>query len=470
MTLGARISAALIGLLLVVQPAWAQNAASSVSKLNLDLKIPLSVLEEAANRNLPESFSQSGTGPDKCGRVFGARVCIGTRYSYEVRRTAPIKLSRAGDRLRGNIGLAISGKGGFRGDGARLVGLNAKNFRAAAEITGDIALTVSPDWCVRANATFQYRWTSSPRVEIIGGVWIDIEGAVKGEVDKAMRDLERRVQQAVPCEVTRAAVAKIWPRTSLPFQVGGQTLYLNIDPSALGRPVVTLQDDLVSLSLAARAATSLASRRGPEEAKPDLPNATDMAADHGRVDLSIPIRIDQSILQDALSQAVAGRRFEGSTPAGSYDVQLSQTSLSLHSDRMEMSARLEGRMPLAGEAAGRVTFRGRPVHDPGGNVVVRDPDVSLDLEGGVASVLDTPLSLAFNSLLGEIVAIDAEKARAEVRKGLSEALADLSKTGGIAFSLNEVRMTIERFAAVEGAVEARVRLTGRLDAEVTVLQ
>ncbi len=153
------------------------------SDVALRLKVPFETLRTGLENSVPREYNSGDLdGGDVClevGIIFRVKICVGTRYQFHAQRS-PFSLARTGDAVRVSTHVAVDGNGGFKGDIAPPFGLHAKAFRAAANLYADVRLAIEPNWCLAVDLQPSYSWTDSPKVEIVSGLWVDIEGAVRG--------------------------------------------------------------------------------------------------------------------------------------------------------------------------------------------------------------------------------------------------------------------------------------------------
>lgn len=86
-------------------------------------------------------------GPVNLGgwNIVKVDVKAGMRYEGVVRRGA-LSVTGSGNTVLVALPIQISGNGGLRGDGARVLGRQAKNFRAALILRVRLSVDVNPDW------------------------------------------------------------------------------------------------------------------------------------------------------------------------------------------------------------------------------------------------------------------------------------------------------------------------------------
>ena len=112
------------------------------SVIALRVDVPFALIRNAANHAIPAEYRFEGTGPD----AADGWIKVGTRYEGTVRRAGEVSVTGTGNTMTVALPIAITGNGGFRGDGARLVGLDKKNFRAGLILKVRVSVVINPDW------------------------------------------------------------------------------------------------------------------------------------------------------------------------------------------------------------------------------------------------------------------------------------------------------------------------------------
>src|SRR5690606_3443518 len=150
------------------------------------ITIPLTQAIQATNAALPRTYGQDwSNGPDACADLGAlGKHCVGTKYKYKVSRGDIAIVPVSTNAIKLSMVVSVDGQGGFRGTGAELLKLDAKNFDAAAKV--DIVLTpkIGQDWCPTIEVTPSYNWTKNPRVEIVSRVNVEVSGKVDDAINE----------------------------------------------------------------------------------------------------------------------------------------------------------------------------------------------------------------------------------------------------------------------------------------------
>lgn len=297
------------------------------SSLQVKLAIPHAVLERVADREMPSRIRFAGRGDDVCVDLGLTRPCVGTRYDATLERLDGIAVEREGRDLSVVLPVAVGGDGGFRGDGARLLGLDARNFRARARVRVGLSIALAPDWCPQVEARPSSEWIDSPRLEIVDGVWIDIGSQVGGLIDGALAGLAEEIEKAVPCSPVRDAVRELWQVRSIPLDLQGDDGFLNVSPRSLRLTPPTVTDETTELSVDVEATTEISTRPlATTTERPLPPQGASTASQVARffqrrnapdvLDLALVIRVDYDTLSRRIATALEEQTFDFDTAGG----------------------------------------------------------------------------------------------------------------------------------------------------------
>lgn len=218
------------------------------STIGVMASVPLAKISGLLNASMPATYSNSGNGGDVC-KTFGyripmpfgdikdeKRVCVGTRYSVNVTRSATAAVEPVDERtIRISFPIDVSGNGGFRGTLADMSGLDAKNFRASMRVWADVTPRISEDWCPILDVNVGYSWNDSPKVEIVSGVWVDIKSQVEDAISGQLPQIVDSARNIIDCGNFRTKIADSFRTKSVPISgANGQQAYLNIIPKDVG--------------------------------------------------------------------------------------------------------------------------------------------------------------------------------------------------------------------------------------------
>ncbi|RVG01813.1 DUF4403 family protein [Sinorhizobium meliloti] len=439
------------------------------SKIGVRLAVPYSVLQTAINQRLPYSFSKAENGPNYCADIVFVEVCVGTRYQFTANRT-DVTVSRNGDRLHVKMGVAVRGRGGFRGSGADLLDLDAKNFRAAANISADVGVSIGPDFCPVATATPTLDWTENPRVEIVSRVWISLANALEGSVGDMLNDLSRDIQLALPCDKVRAEVARVWRGYDFPVALpDGSQVHVLLTPREIATSGLVVDDAEMRIAAEVVGATEVAT--APREiATPPLPTLGGVGDAPGAIDISLPINAGYDFLGKQAMSQFGGKPIEVDTPLGKGTVTINGAEIYPAGEKVAVALDFTADLPTYFlDVSGKIYAVGKPVIDETGmKLGISDFDYSRILDNDLWEIL----SAAFESKLKDMVArdgvFDLTSMAQDGAAKLQEAIADPANTGGLKLEVTNFSSRIDAIVPQEQSLTAVVNVKANLDSEVTL--
>jgi hypothetical protein len=434
------------------------------SAVALRLRFPFALLQRTADQAIPSEFRQvSEEGAD-------------TRYDITVRRISGIALSEAGGRLRATLTVAVNGSVGLAGGLANLLSLDAKNIDAAAEVQADLGLGLDTGWCPVTEVAVTYRWTRSPQLEIIGGVWIGIEERVRAQVEEALHGLPERLKTLLPCKQIREQALAVWQPRSIAVQLpAAPPLHISVHPQSIGLSDLLVEPRGLRLLLGLQARTTVSSHRPgplPETFLPPLNPLPPGAAERGgRLRLSIPVRAGYDMIRDWLVQEFGKQDIPLETPLGTLRLRVREVFVYPSAPSIALAVSFSADMP--GEwldTTGRVIFSARPVlSQDGRRIRLTDLHFTRNLDSVVWSVASLAFEQRIRDWLSEIAVYDMKDvmdgALAELRRRLSNP----AFTGGLRVTLTQPSLRLQQVVpeadalAILGAAEAGI------EAEVTAL-
>ncbi|MCV9964541.1 DUF4403 family protein [Pararhizobium sp. BT-229] len=447
-----------------VRKGVSEPVPASESTLGVRVAVPFQVLNAAINELLPSSFSQEGTGEQVCGWAG----CVGTKYSYTATRS-PVTFSRDGNSARGNVSISVNGKGGFRGDIARVLGLDAKNFEAAADVAVVAAATVTSDWCPVVTATVSYNWTKTPRVEIVNDVYVTLGDLVDKKLTENIATLPEKLKEAIPCDTIKAAAAKAWHNYAVPVQIpDGPLVYVSILPKQVGTSGLVVADEGLRIAVGVVSDVAVSTKAPTEQSTPPLPPLGQVPDSAGKLDVSLPLRAEYTHLNEAIVSAVKGKAFEFAVGSGKGTVEVKEAEV-FPSDgkiglKLVFAADLPGRIF---NTSGTVYATAKVTPDETGQVIqLTDFSYSRILDNGVWSALSAVFEGQLRQQIENNGRIDLKPHLEKGRDALQKAISDPTKTNGIKIEVGEPDAKIVAITPTDDHLAILTRITGTLDTTV----
>lgn len=433
------------------------------SAVALGLRVPIALLRRSAERAMPESFH------------LAAEPGTETPYDITIRRGA-ITLADGGERLRATLSLEVAGTAGTGGGLARLLGLDRNPIDAAADVVAEIGVGLDEGWCPKVDVAVDYRWTRSPRLEIVGGWWIGIEDRVRGQVQTALAGLPAQVEALLPCKTVREQALALWDPRSIRVQLpAAPPLFVGIAPQSVGLSEVAVEARDLRVVLGVRARTTIGSTPPPKAPPGFLPPLEALpagsAARDGRLRLSIPVRAGYDMIRDWLLREFGGQDIPLETPLGAVGLRVTDIFVYPSAPAITLDigfrADLPGRWP---DTAGRVTVSAEPVLEQGGTRVrLRNVAIGRDVDSLVWSLVTLAFEEQIRAWVEQAAVYDLKPlidgAMAELRRRLS----DPAFTGGLKVTLTRPALRLERVVPENDALAILGTAEAGVEAEVTAL-
>lgn len=323
------------------------------SLLGLHIALPVALLEELANAEVPETFQ----GQDR--KNFHKRISDGA-YSWDVKR-GPIQFRNTGGSLA--FSFPFEGKAALQGElDAAIVKIPLNgNADLGGTAGGTLAPLVLPDWTVDANLTPDLRLDKAAlQLGQLGR--LDIGEFLGGSLGQYLQKEARKITPSLRKRLNlRREVLKLWNEAHLVAPVSKDpALWAKVAPQRLLLgPVDYSQPEQVGISVAIESQTFLLNRAPDAPPRSPLPEMAPLAGAAG-TDLRLPLVI--SIAE--LNEVIAKEDFEIDTGIGT-KVRVNGLEAEVgQGGYLNLKLNLEAdRSRLGRGVAGTIWVRGRPVID-----------------------------------------------------------------------------------------------------------
>jgi Domain of unknown function (DUF4403) len=448
----------------------------STSRLNLTVTINDSLIQKAIEENLPAQFSDSGTHREKTFpfRTFigpGPVVYVDTKWSILADR-GKVSVSKHGDGLRIDIPISVSGWGGIKGDGAKLLGLGKKNIRGAIEAFIDVTFDIDGDWSPQVKVTPSFKWTSPAKLEVIGGVWIDVSGKVGGQIQNALNAAAAKIPAAINRDLVRQAISHEWKARS--FAIGnlnGSEAKLEVIPTGAGFSGITYTVDGVQFAVALIAKDKLTFGTFQESVVSSipLPKLERIASGEGNINITVPLELKYTAIESAVLAAIPPSGFSGDSPLGKANVQIEKFSLYTTSNGklafgLLVTVKCEKRILTT---HGWLWLTGAPTLDVNKQeVAIRDVNFTRQLDNQLVSVATSLLRDPIKTVLEQNTQFDLKPKLAEARRQLTEYLNDPSKTSGVLISVRPDKIGLTEIVSGSDSLFVKTRFDASASIEL----
>lgn len=434
----------------------AETVPPSESTIGMRVALPFEVLNAAVNSLLPSTFSQDGTGD------------YNSRYEYTATRS-PITFSSQDGAVKGALSMAISGNGGLRGDVAKALGLDKKNFEAAANVTVAATATVTPDWCPTVNASITYEWTTEPRIEIVDNFYINLEDLANKKLTESLKTLPEKLKEVIPCDTIKAAAAKAWRNYTVPVQIpDGPLVYVSIMPKQVGTSGLVVTDAGLRIAVGVVSDVSVSTKTPAEQSAPPLPALGQVPDSAGKLDVSLPLRAEYTRLNEAIVSAVKGKAFEFAVGSGKGTIEVREAEVFPSDGKIGVKLVFNADLPSSiFNTSGTVYATAKVMPDDTGQVIeLTDFSYSRILDNGVWSALSAVFEGQIRQQIESNGRIDLKPHLEKGREALRAAISDPTKTNGIKIEVGQPDAKIVAITPADDHLAVLTRITGTLDTTV----
>lgn len=468
--------------------------ASRTSFVVVPVTIPLSVIRDAAERNVQHDFAGKARNPiskilqdANIGWTASRGPITATGANDVLSLSTPLtgKLNITGSlssKATGALGSALGGL--FGANAAKAIGrIDIKALNADAEIKGNVTVTAQPRladaWFVEPNLAAQVSLGNSNLS--VAGAHINVPTQVKPLIDKAVEDQMNALADRIRRDPTLKRTARAeWIKAcrSMPLQGTGSTaamppLWLEIKPTRAIAAQPVVDASAVTLTIGIEAQTRIT----PAPTKPDCPfpdKITIIPPTPGGVSIGVPIDLPFTELNKVIEAQFAGKTFpeDGSGPV---EITVRHASVAASGDRLLISLRVHAKTRKSFFGFGTnatIQIWGRPMLDEA-QQTLRLTDIELAVQSkaafGLLGAAARAVMPRLQQVLYENTVIDLKPFAANAKKKIAEAIDKLqdqdSESGmQVDATIDNLRLasiafdskTLRVIAQAEGAINVRV--------------
>jgi hypothetical protein len=414
--------------------------------------LPLDVLRTALEGAVPSEYSRAENGPDLCKDLgLLGKHCVGTRYQLAIARSN-FSVKGSDGAVAATVDVKASGNGGFRGDGCKLLDCDAKNFEAQMRLTVHARPIIGADWCPQIEVSLAHEWIKPPRVEIVGGVWIDIGGIVQGSLDRERDEIVKAAQGAIPCGAVRDQIAQHYRTFAMPvaLPVEGRT-FVNFEPTGAAFSGFEVSPTELRFAASVRGRLDVGSEPIAVRALP-LPQLEPLVVTDARLKAIVPVRAAYTQIRSQLQTALAGRRFEHLSDLGTTVVTVHEVDVYPNDQRLVVGVKVAADIPGNWfDTRGWAYVAATPVLT-GQQLTLSDvgfaPALDHELWNEVAALLQGDIQLA----LQNAGRIDLTPHLNDAKDALSKALAGAEASHGVRLELRDTALDLRDLRLEQSAV------------------
>lgn len=336
-------------------------------------------------------------------------------------------------------------------------------------VTVELKVNFKPDWTPQLDVRLSYQWTSDPKVEIVGSLWIDAKGLIEDPLNKLFSDLENGIKNSIDGKAFRDVIAKLYWSRTFPIKLpNGTEMHVNMTPEGIGFSGLQLEADKVKFAVIIKVKVEISiNPLKPEQVQ--LPPFNIIPVAIPRINIALPVRVPYDILTAALNETVGGQTFTASTPIGQITVLVNAVE-TYPSDKylavgMNLTANLPGKFL---DTAGMVYLLAEPVVEGGTRIKLKDLAFSAQLDNDFWNVAAVVLEGPIRDALEKAAIIDLSDDIAKVKESLTEKLKDPATTPGMSMTLTDVTVNLgqvkvaEKEFAIEILFSANVSIVAKL--------
>lgn len=400
--------------------------------------------------------------------INGPKISIGYRYSYTVQRKGKISVRKNQERVRITVPISFHGNAGLRGDGAKVLKLNKKNFDGSLTAFLDVGFDLDENWCPIAKLDVSHRWNSKARIEIIDNIYISVSGKADELIADLKSDAEKQLAKALDCKNFRNRISPFWRAYSFPIQLlDGEPTFINLAPTSIAFSGIKTEDDRLGLTIRLTASTSL----GPVALDPrpaPLPTLERIDWTPGQIALEVPIGVSFAQLKNVAREELLREPFESQTLAGNISIKIHDIDIYPSGEEiavgLEFSADIPGRIF---STSGDVYLVAKPSVAPSGTeIFLANVGFSRALDNELWEVLSALFEEKIKKLIEEKIRYDFSKEVSEIEETIFEKLTDSTIMKGLKVTAEHPRVTVKTIYPAADLLFVVVRVETSIDAVI----
>ncbi len=229
-----------------------------------------------------------------------AKVDIGYKAKYNVSLSEPISFQAYdSNRLKIDVPISVDGKAGFRGDLAKIGMVDNKNFDADVTFSFIVGIEFSEDWCPALDVTPDIDWRKGPKIEIIGGVWLDLNLAAELSNLGIEPEIKKSLESLIDCSPIKQVISKTMIPSSVKLSDDLNGIFLEIRPVNIYKPKISFSGSDISIDLATKLNLGISNNNTSSQPQP-LPPLADFTNPENLIKISVPIEVGHIELEQSL--------------------------------------------------------------------------------------------------------------------------------------------------------------------------
>lgn len=231
-----------------------------------------------------------------------ATIQIGYNYNYSVKRSGAISFNAISENtIRIAVPMSIDANIGFEGDLAKIGLVEKKNIKADVSVELDVNINFQNDWCPIIKSKVDLNWSSGPKFEIAGGIWLDFNFLANLTNPIFEKQLKDSLATIIDCDAFKKQVNNFVKPSSVALQDKLDGTYVNILPETIYAPVVSFDNEKIYINLATKIKIDV-SNEPVKISDFKLPPLTPQPGDfYNKIIVSVPLKLKYSFIEDQLN-------------------------------------------------------------------------------------------------------------------------------------------------------------------------
>jgi hypothetical protein len=493
--------ASLVLLALLTGPAWAEppqlltekppESASATAfdagtgTIEPSLEISYDTLAAAVNA-AADSFSGPRSGTTRVGctpsqvgsdmlKVGMPQNCMDFDWQVIAARNGTITAKRDGQGVAMAIPVKFEGSGGVRGDLAKTLKLDKKQFNGTFVVTISGVLRPDKSYCPKLEQPVtHFAWDTPPEVDLLEktcigarakmcvGPWkLPIGAMLTEQINRSLADQVSAINGKIACDDVRNELKQVWKTWSLPVTLpNAPTFYATVEPKALSIPGVVAGDDSVTVAARLDVETSVSTDKLPDAPPPALPQNTPLDAQGGRFDLHVPLAIPYGLLADARASGILNKPVKAKSGA------ITPTKIEFFPSNDKLAIGVTFRADAPAKLRNRtatIWYTATPTVEGGGHLIRLNNIAMAGRKDSPLWSLSAPIAALPNRLAGSY-AYDIGPLVHAAQVKIDQVLADPRNTGGSTIKVANADVKLGRTALLANAFVVE----GLFDADVSI--
>lgn len=435
--------------------------AARESELTLSASMQYQEIEKLANTLIPASFSIRGHNPIACiewptgisvspPRIDTERKCAHANWNATIAKKEGVSVGKSGAAISIGQAIRIGGQAGVGGDLASLLSLSGKRFDVDVTPRAELKVGINTDWCPIVDVNPIGRWVKSANVEIVGesctGVKIpplvdvrlcagptnvDLGDVVQSELDQKKGDITAAARNSISCSDVKKPIEAQWRDRAIKVQsVGGQELFLNLQPTSAAFSGFVADEDRLRVAARVKVIASLSPVSIPETVKP-LPPLQAIPAGDGGFNIEVRALAPYSLIQAALMGELKEKILENEVPGGRASVKILDIDVYPSGKSLAIGIKIDAKLPNRWlNTSGWLYLSATPIILPGGHkIALQNIKYATVIDNSIWKLVQAVIGDKILEILQEKSLIDLSSQLDDRSKAVSDAIKAASAPG-----------------------------------------